>query len=356
MNHKILNKEFGSDFHCVEFDNGNLKKTIPNNAEYFGCGRYAINYLISHYFDLGLWKNIYMPEYFCYDVINSIKKTGINVKYYSDYPLADDNEVISNLFFEKGDVLFRMNYFGARSFRDNSEINIPVIEDHSHNLLSNWALNSNADWCVGSLRKTLPIPDGGILWSPKHCPCFAPVVLTNEHKLLSKTRFEAMLLKKKYLENDLKVDKIEFLSKFKETEISFAINQISGISDISRKIFQEIPKKIDSSKRKNLDYIISLLDLTNLETVNMNSNENPFSLVLLFKSKENRDTIQEFLISNCIYPAILWVIENISANNEIIKFSERMLSLHIDFRYTAKDMIRMSEIINKGIQGLDNDI
>ena len=88
----------------------------------------------------------------------------------------------------------------------------------------------------------------------------------------------------------------------------------------------------------------------------MNSNENPFSLVLLFKSKENRDTIQEFLISNCIYPAILWVIENISANNEIIKFSERMLSLHIDFRYTAKDMIRMSEIINKGIQGLDNDI
>tara|TARA_R110001583_G_scaffold56717_1_gene170932 strand:+ start:21423 stop:22481 length:1059 start_codon:yes stop_codon:yes gene_type:complete len=348
--------EYGSDFNHIEFDKRDLKIELPKNAEYFGCGRYAINYLISHYFDLGLWKNIYMPEYFCYDVIESIKNTGINVKYYSDYPLADDNEVISNLLFEKGDVLFRMNYFGTRSFRDNSEINIPVIEDHSHNLFSNWALNSNADWCVGSLRKTLPIPDGGILWSPKDCPGFAPVVLTNEHKLLSKTRFEAMLLKKKYLENDFKGDKIEFLRKFKETEISFGINQISGISDISRKIIQEIPKKIDYYKRKNYDYIISLLKLTNIEIVNINSNENPFSLVFLFKSKENRDNICNVLIRNDIYPAVLWVIENTNVNNEIINFSERMLSLHIDFRYTAKDMTRMSEIINKGIQGLDNDI
>lgn len=346
----MIKNEYGSDFNYIEFEEKGLKIELPKNAKYFGCGRYAINYLISHYFDLGLWENIYMPEYFCYEVIESIKKTGINVKYYSDYPLANDNEVISNLLFEKGDVLFRMNYFGIRDFRDNSEINIPVIEDHSHNLFSNWSINSNADWCVGSLRKSLPIPDGGILWSPNEDHELAPIVLTDEHKLLSETRFKAMLMKKAYLENDFDEDKNEFLGKFKETEVSFANNQISGISDISKQIIQEVPKDLDSFKKRNHDYIKSLLNMTNIEIVN--SIENPFSLVLLFKSKENRDSLRGFLIQNDTYPAILWVVEKSNAQNEIIEFSERMLSIHIDFRYTTNDMIKMSKIINKGIENL----
>jgi hypothetical protein len=340
--------EYGSDFNYAEFEDTGLKIEFPNNAKYYGCGRYAITHLISHYFDLGLWKNIYMPEYFCYHVIESIKKTGINIKYYIDFPLAEDNTAISKLHFVEGDVLFRMNYFGIRSFRDNSEINIPVIEDHSHNLFSNWAIKSNADWCVGSLRKTLPIPDGGILWSPKDLQCLSPIVLTNEHRVLSKTRFEAMLLKKKYLENDFKSDKIEFLSKFKETEDYFAINQISGISNISKKIIQGIPNNIESFKRRNYDYIRPFLNLRNIEIID--SIENPFSLILLFKSKEKRDSVRGFLINNDIYSSVLWEIENKSAHNESIKFSQRMLSIHIDFRYSIDDMIKMSEIINRGIK------
>ena len=345
-----MRSEYGSDFNYTEFEGGNLKNLFAKDAQYFGCGRYAINHLIQHYFGLGLWKTIYMPEYFCYDVIESIKKTGINIKYYTDYPLANDNEIISNLIFEEGDVLFRMNYFGNRSHRDNSKINIPVIEDHSHNLFSEWSLHSNADWCVGSLRKTLPIPDGGILWSPKGFDVLRDIVLTNEHKVLSKTRFNGMLRKKEYLESDSSIDKMDFISKFKETEISFAVNKISSISDISKKIIQDIPTNIDSYKRKNYDYIIPLLNLANIEIVERNSNENPFSLVLLFKSKESRNSAREFLINSGIYPAILWVVENINASDKVLNFSERMLSLHIDYRYTAKDMTRMSEIINQGTQ------
>ena len=344
----MIKNEFGSDFNYVEFDAEDLKIELSNNAKYFGCGRYAINFLINHYFDLGVWKNIYMPEYFCYDVIKSIKKTGINIKYYKDYPSVDDNKVISDLLFEEGDVLFRMNYFGTRSFRDNSKINIPVIEDHSHNLFSNWALNSNADWCVGSLRKTLPIPDGGIIWSPKNLEGLPEVFATIEHKLLSKNRFEAMVLKKKYLEGDSKVEKNEFLSKFKETEFSFSKNQISGISDISMQIIRKIPWGIDTYKKKNYECIKSHLNLINVEI--LNTVENPFSLVLLFNSNEARNNMRKFLISNNLYPAMLWEIENKNADIETVKFSERMLSIHIDFRYTTSDMIKMSKIINNGVQ------
>lgn len=98
-----------------------------------------------------------MPEYFCYEIIDSIKKNDIEICFYNDNPLLDDDIEISKIKFEDGDVLFRMNFFGLREFRDNSELGISVIEDHSHDLIGDWPVNSNADWCIASLRKTLPI-------------------------------------------------------------------------------------------------------------------------------------------------------------------------------------------------------
>lgn len=348
--------EYGSDFDYKEFNERGLKVEFPEDSIFYGCGRYAINELIQHYFDLGLWKSIYMPSYFCYDVIDSISKTGINVKYYEDYPLADDGEIISNLQLVDGDVLFRMNYFGVRSFRDNSEIDIPVIEDHSHNLFSKWAKKSNADWCVASLRKSLPIPDGGILWSPKKHTNIKPTTFTEDHNFLSQKRFEAMVFKKKYLEFDSKINKTDLLNLFKETEILFAINKSSSISNISKKIIQETPKELDSYKGKNFNKILSLLNLKNTKVLNHNPNDNPFSLVLLFESKKDRDNTRAFLINNGIYPAVLWIIENENASSKVVEFSEKMLSIHIDFRYSTQDINKISKIINKGIKNSENGI
>jgi hypothetical protein len=40
-----------------------------------------------------------------------------------------------------------------------------LVEDHSHDPFSPWAVGSSADYAFCSLRKTLPVPDGGLLWS-----------------------------------------------------------------------------------------------------------------------------------------------------------------------------------------------
>lgn len=61
-----------------------------------------------------------------------------------------------------------MNYFGLRTSRSNQSLPIPVIEDHSHDLLGRWPLYSDADWCIASIRKTLPTIEGGMVWSPKN--------------------------------------------------------------------------------------------------------------------------------------------------------------------------------------------
>ncbi|MBN1184994.1 MAG: hypothetical protein JXB49_22100, partial [Bacteroidales bacterium] len=91
-------KEFGSVFHVSKFpkDDG---FSLPEKAYYYGCGRYAINALLKHQIQKGEWSRLFIPEYFCYDVIDSIKETGIQVVLYPDFPLAEDREVVRNINF-----------------------------------------------------------------------------------------------------------------------------------------------------------------------------------------------------------------------------------------------------------------
>ena len=103
---------------------------------FYANGRQCIKALIEQ----NGWQRIWMPQYFCYEVIETIKTTGVEIIYYVDYPTCDDINSISKLKFETGDVLFRVNYFGLRNYRDEKNISIPVIEDHSHDLLGHCLL------------------------------------------------------------------------------------------------------------------------------------------------------------------------------------------------------------------------
>ena len=70
----------------------------------------------------------------------------------------------------KNDVVLAVNYFGVRAgepwqqWREKHAC--VLLEDHSHDPVSGWAQSSRADYAFSSLRKTMPVPDGAILWSP----------------------------------------------------------------------------------------------------------------------------------------------------------------------------------------------
>ncbi len=71
-----------------------------------------------------------------------------------------------------GDAILAVDYFGARhgaawrAFQAGRQDTL-LIEDHSHDPQSTWATSSTADYAFASLRKTMPISDGAILWSPR---------------------------------------------------------------------------------------------------------------------------------------------------------------------------------------------
>ena len=234
-------KEFGSDFHLcdsnfrVDFN----QLDMIGDTRFYACGRHAIEAIIKQ----EKWKRIWMPTYFCYEVIGYIRSTGIEVMLYDDYPLNENDDIIvRSLPFQEGDVLFRTDYFGLRKWRTNKDIRIPVIEDHTHGLTSDWTIKSDADWCIASLRKTLPLAAGGMLWSPKGKKLPDTIKPTAECKEMAIERYEAMNMKAKYLktvyptkEEDTEA-KNDFREKFVDSEERIDHRKLSGIDMKSKEI------------------------------------------------------------------------------------------------------------------------
>ena len=340
-------KEFGSDFHLIEsFNSGRAHLTdVFRGAVLLADGRQCVVALIRQYG----WRRIWMPDYFCYSVIDTIKKqTGVEVAFYEDNPLSECD--VQRLPFEEGDVLLRMNYFGIRNLRSNKDIPVPVIEDHSHDLFGHWALYSDADWCFSSLRKTLPIPEGGMMWSPKGHQLTVSIQCSKENEEMMAIRWDAMELKAQYL-TGANVNKDEFRKKYVDTEEWFDHAEPVLIDKRSKEF---VTKQFDMNmwiraKRQNWKLLKELVCQKGCEVLTAeNDSCNVFSFVLLFDNKAKRDSIRKKLIENSVYPAILWNVQG-SATASSRDFGERMLSVHCDGRYTEHDVRQMADILNKTI-------
>ncbi len=337
-------KEFGSDFHFISpqtYSGKGLGDYYPD-AVYYADGRQA---LIDLYRQNG-WKRLWVPEYFCYEVLRSVEREGIHLKFYLDYPLFDECATLHSLPFEKGDVLLRVNYFGLRARRSNQDLPVPVIEDHTHDLIGDWAINSDADWCIASLRKSLPLAEGGFLWSPKGGIIKTSPKSTSENESLAYMRWRAMRTKTMFL-NDLIADKRAFRADFVSTEERFDELRISAIDvESSNYIKQFDVAQWYKKKRANWNILKRKMEgnLSNTVLEPECTVCTPFSFTLLFGSVTERNDFRESLIHQSVYPAILWKVpENISSR--VVDFSERVLSIHCDARYSKEDMIQLADIM-----------
>lgn len=346
-------KEFGSDFHYIDtYTSGRAHLTdVFRGATLLADGRQCIVVLIRQYG----WKRIWMPDYFCYEVIETIKEqTGITVKFYEDTPLHEGQ--VENLPFREGDVLLRMNFFGVRDKRSNADIPCPVIEDHTHDPFGHWALYSDADWCISSIRKLLPLPEGGMMWSPKGYKLTAEVQPSEENEQIAATRWEGMEMKSRFLKGE-NISKDEFRRRYTETEEWFDKAEPALIDERSRKF---VTKQLDinlwqGAKRRNWKLLKSLVKSNSCKVLKPEDETcTMFSLVLLFETKLQRDLVRQRLIESCVYPAVLWAVPE-SASKESRSFSERMLSVHCDGRYKEEDIKRLAEIINANLNTNDNN-
>ena len=340
--------EFGSDFHYIE-PSSCQKNTVYDlfpNANYYADGRQAL----IHLYQTQGWERLWVPEFFCYDVIETLKDAGMALLYYADFPGYEDDSLTLKRIQQRGlfhskDAILRVNYFGLRSVRSSDNYSVAaIVEDHSHDLLGTWAQYSEADWCIASLRKTLPIPEGGILWSPKKHQLPEPPTFDSNNEVIATERWKAMHLKAQYLAgND--IDKSSFRSIFVTTESFFESAPICLLDRQSQDYLRGFDIKNWYLQKKENWNILREIKKPGVHVLESESiGGYPFSLVLLFNFHADRDRVRAALIENMVYPAILW---NVPAPTEgaIYQMSRGILSIHCDSRYKYDDILQMKSII-----------
>ena len=352
--------EVGSEFHCLDYS-FNKKDVLPwdkYNYYYFGSGKDSLRAIIRSIKcrnkDFTLW----LPEYFCQEVVFDLLKEEIKIKF---YPLDPENmkSDISSINIKKDDAIMLINLFGIKFFDeyDNIPSDVFIIEDHTHDPFSFYSYNSKAHYCFASLRKTLPIPCG-IVWSQNMIKEIKNYKITKIRYKAISDKLIAMRLKSLYLKGfDLSKDIYRTIEI--KAERNMGRGNISMAPAWVESIVNSFPILKWREKRKN-NYIkfLGYLDdkiKKNILLPKEIDRTYPFMIIMLLKTKRERDNIRKIFIKNNIFPAILWksskhkLFSNKKIEDRHNAFNDRMLAIHCDMRYGYKDMRKIADILKKSL-------
>lgn len=346
--------EFGSDFHYLPEFMTEITRELPwQDGNLYSTGRGALIELIEFLERNCEFKKdqsvIWIPAYTCYELAKPLVENNYGVAFYDGSPSSDWN--LPDKLFSKGDIWILCNYFGSvvpgrETTKTAQDYGVIVIEDHSHAPLGVLSRNSNADYCFASLRKTLPLADGGILWSPAE----RPLPSSKTERYDPSRRVAAMLGKKQYLENGTFSKEI-YRQWLTEAEEHLGNNIHLNISEFSKRIltnlnysqWNEIRIRNSNILTENIRNNSSFKIIKNLIP------DDAMGIVLHFCNQEMRDTFRDYLINLKIYTAVLWPLHpsvGFDLYPSASDFRSKMVFLPTDARYSVVDIKIVSEAIS----------
>lgn len=277
---------------------------------------------------------IWIPSYYCHSLTMTLSKT-YHVNIYESRPYGPIN--ISNRFTEN-DLIVVPEYFGHKScikFRGNPR----VILDKTHNPITNYTYEYDVDYIFGSLRKVLPIADGGFYIrndnNSNRVGLEANYPISDTHRSSYEAIAKAMQLKTNYLEGTIskKQDYLDLYS-YGESQIGTDITPSGILSNRTLISYADIQYYISARINNNR----TLKSLFNKHSLNFNFTDTTLFFTLSFTSATERDSFKMHLIANNIYPSVLWPVNSRYMLKDDIKLSKTTLVLPTDFRYNCEDM------------------
>lgn len=350
--------ELGSDFHWPMLEPLGAERTPPwhHRSRRFGCGRDALRAVIEHGKATRGWHRLLVPSYMCQEVLVAAAASGLNMEAYPDRPTSVP-AVLAVPTLSPEDVVLEVNFLGLRG---RPFVRVPegidVIEDHTHDPWSEWARHSTAAFAFASLRKTLPLPSGGVVWSPAGLELPAPRAATPERRAASADKLKAMLLKSLYLAG-YDIAKADFRELAVSSEATMAAGPVSGIppGDSQLGVFPVEAWRL--IRHRNHSHLSERLQNTpGLRVLQTDASGSvPFSFVVVFDEPSSRDAIRDYMIQRDIYPAVLWPLHDpvvAGIGEDDIAFSRQMLSIPCDWRYTVEDMDAVAATLLAGMAEL----
>jgi hypothetical protein len=246
-----------------------------------------------------------------------------------------------------------VNYFGVRDGQPwlqwRASNDCFLLEDHSQDPFSLWSCTSRSDYAFASLRKTLPIPDGALLWSPRGLPLPEGQSKGEGDWDGSALKMAAMMCKAIYLQGEGSPELKPYFRNLQfEGEQRLRSSRISSISPYSHSyVAKGIPEQWRQQRLDNANHLRQrIFGLPCAEPLFQSwpPGSVPFVFPLVFGSTAARDACQAHLRRNRIYCPVHWICDTNDA--EALDLSGRILSLPVDQRYGRQEMNRLADVLS----------
>lgn len=329
-------------------------------ASLFGSGRAALAGLVTWGAARHGWRRVWLPSYNCPEVPAALLRgssgadpgVGVELRAYPDARLdveADVDDIPAGA----GDAVVIVNQLGVRprpAIAGLRRRGIVVIEDHSHDPASAWALESTADFAFASLRKTLPIEDGGAVWSPRglDVPPEPPAPVSP-----TAGRLAASLAQRG---DAASADRLRFRALARASAGTAEPQPQAPMSPVARALLPQMPVLAwRERRRQNLGILSEAVGAGRGVTVLCAPvGAVAFALTLVFDDADARTAARRGLIDHAVVPVVLWPLDpahDWGAGPADADLSSRILSIHGDQRYEADDIRRLASILRAAIGG-----
>ena len=278
-----------------------------------------------------------LPALACDSMVHPFEQYGHKVKYYrmnSDYSIDLNSIVI-----EADLVLFLyMDYFGCPAISDSDleqlkeKGNIVFIEDRTHNLIWERKSSFRPDYIVASLRKWLPVPDGGLLWGKINGTLAADTSF-------STTRLKAQCMRHEFLCCGDERMKDEYRKIFSTVSDIMDQDEPTAMSAYSHKLAKDTDwNGVKAIRSRNAELLISVLKSS--PYITFIQDRSGLSDLYVAFTVPNRDEVQRRLSSMGIFNTIIWPLTEAQKSEcRIAKFTEEnMLAAPCDQRYSVDDI------------------
>lgn len=288
-------------------------------------GRNAFEWLLSN----RKYKNVYIPAYCCYSLLEPLKKTDTPFTiYHVDYSLEIEGSAPQ---LKKDEAFLYVNYFGIKSSYVDRLYKLyghQLIIDNSQAFFKRPVSKKVSTFY--SPRKFFGVSDGGYLYSSG---------ITDEG-LKQEVSYDRMM----HLLIRIDSSPEDGFETYKKNEQLIIERPVSRISSITSSILSNINyKKIREIRKRNFIYLNDGLAALNLLQLCDIKNYEPMVYPLLI----DKPGLRQYLIDQKIYCAQYWpkTIGNLSDKELFIRAS--LLPLPIDQRYGFEDMQRIINTVKE---------
>ena len=278
-----------------------------------------------------------LPALACDSMVHPFELYGHKISYYKlnpDYSIDKDSLHIG----KERTLFLYMDYFGILSIRDEelnrlkAEGNTIFIEDRTHDLIWERKRTFQPDYIMASLRKWIPIPDGGLLWGEISQPLGSDTTF-------SVTRLKAQCMRHQFLQCGDESIKTEFRKIFSTVSDMMDTDEPSAMSAYAYELAKKTDwEQIRKARKTNAEALITIL--AESPYISFIQNKAGMSDLYVAFTVRNRDEIQRRLSAEGIFNTVIWPLTEEQKNVcSVTKYTEEnMLAAPCDQRYSVDDM------------------